>query len=100
MFSFKNAHLSETDGLLSLSVSLVNHLSRRSYTLANFGVTSPVETIDVACFDSGFSHCAGRSTTPFPAIDRLGLAAQPNFGAMRRGHREDDVPQALIAGKN
>ncbi|CDM62244.1 MULTISPECIES: hypothetical protein [Rhizobium] len=51
MFSFKNAHLSETDGLLSLSVSLVNHLSRRSYTLANFGVTSPVETIDVACFD-------------------------------------------------
>ncbi|MEK1895082.1 MAG: hypothetical protein AAAB20_17730 [Rhizobium sp.] len=52
MFSFKNTHLSETNGLLSLSVSLVNHLSRRSYTLrCELRRDEPVETIDVARFD-------------------------------------------------
>ncbi|CAN7650045.1 hypothetical protein [Rhizobium sp. LjRoot258] len=52
MFSFKNTHLSETNGLLSLSVSLVNHLSRRSYTLrCELRRDEPVKTIDVARFD-------------------------------------------------
>ena len=51
MFSFTNTHLSEKDGLLSLSVSLVNHLSRRSYTLrCELRRDEPIETIDAARF--------------------------------------------------
>lgn len=52
MFSFTNTHVSETDGLLSLSVSLVNHLSRRSYTLrCELRRCEPMETIEAARFD-------------------------------------------------
>jgi hypothetical protein len=52
MFSFTNTQLSERDGLLSLSVSLVNHVSRRSYTLrCELRRDEPEETIDAARFD-------------------------------------------------
>lgn len=52
MFSFTNTHLSEQDGLRSLSVSLVNHLSRRSYTLrCEIRRHEPIETIDTTAFD-------------------------------------------------
>jgi len=52
MFSFTNTHLSGTDGKLSLCVSLVNHLSRRSYTFrCELRRCEPVEPTDVAIFD-------------------------------------------------
>ncbi|MBZ9791939.1 hypothetical protein K9B32_17715 [Rhizobium sp. 3T7] len=52
MFSFTNTQLSERDGLLSLSVSLVNHVSRRSYTLrCELRRDEPGQTIDAARFD-------------------------------------------------
>jgi hypothetical protein len=60
MFSFTNAHLSETDGLLSLSVSLVNHLSRRSYTLrCELRRDEPEETIGEAHFNKGLQSLRG-----------------------------------------
>ncbi|MEZ2126906.1 MULTISPECIES: hypothetical protein [unclassified Sinorhizobium] len=51
MFSFTNTHLSEREGLLSLSIRLVNHVSRRSYTFrCELRRDEPTETVDVASF--------------------------------------------------
>jgi hypothetical protein len=52
MFSFTNTHVSGTGGLLSMSVSLVNHLSRRSYTVrCELRRDEAAETIDAARFN-------------------------------------------------
>jgi hypothetical protein len=53
MFSFANTHLSEKDGLLSLSVSLINRRSRRGYTFhCELRRDETRETIDATSFGS------------------------------------------------
>lgn len=52
MISFTNTHLSERDGLLSLSISLVNHMSGRSYTFrCQLRRDEPLETVDTVQFE-------------------------------------------------
>jgi hypothetical protein len=51
MFSIMDTRLSEREGLLSLSVRLVNHMSRRSYTFrCELRRDEPTETVDVVSF--------------------------------------------------